>query len=266
MPSKAYKIGKCVLKKINDERTSIMKNRSIETSPQVYARTAGALYLLVILLGAFAEGFVSNSLIVSGDPTTTALNILAAPALWNLGVAANLFVVLCAVPQMWIEYQLLKPVNKNLTLLFLLFNLVSLAVEAVSKLFLLLVMPLLENASYLKSFESAQLQVFANIALKSHDISFNIALVFFGFACLVDGYLIYKSGYFPKLIGVLMQIAGLSYLIACSSALFAPAFANLISPAILLPALVGESSFCLWLLVKGVNVVKWKEKMTCTAV
>ena len=142
------------------------------------------------------------------------------------------------------------------------FNLVSLAVEAISKLFLLVVMPTLGNADYLKAFEPEQLQILANLALKSHGISFNIALVFFGCTCLVNGYLIFRSGYIPKLIGILMQLAGLSYLIACFAALFAPAFADLITPAVLVPALIGESSFCLWLLVKGVNIAKWKERVS----
>jgi hypothetical protein len=78
----------------------------------------------------------------------------------------------------------------------------------------------------------------------------------------VNGYLISRSGYFPKLIGVLMQVAGLSYLIACFAALFAPTLADAISPAILLPPLIGESSFCLWLLLKGVNIAKWKERVS----
>jgi hypothetical protein len=138
---------------------------------------------------------------------------------------------------------------------------VSLAVEAISKLFLLVVMPTLGSADTLKAFDPQQLQILANLALRSHDIAFNIALIFFGFTCLVNGYLIFKSGYLPKFVGMLMQLAGLCYLIACFAALFAPAFADLISPAILLPPLIGESSFCLWLLVKGVNITKWNERI-----
>jgi hypothetical protein len=237
-----------------------MTIQSVETSPQRYARLGGALYLAIILLGIFAEGFVANKLIVSGDAAATAHNILGSPGLWRLSVAGNLVVVLCAVPLLWIEYLLLRPVSKHLVLLAVLFNLVSLAVEAISKLFLLIVMPTLGTAEFLRAFEPQQLQILANLALRSHDIAFNIALIFFGFTCLVYGYLIFKSGYLPKFVGVLMQIAGLSYLIACFAALFAPAFADLITPAILLPPLIGESSFCLWLLVKGVNVAKWEER------
>jgi hypothetical protein len=182
--------------------------------------------------------------------------------LWRLGVAGDLIVVLCAVPLLWIEYLLLRPVSKQLVLLAVLLNLVSLAVEAISKLFLLIVMPTLGNADYLKAFAPQQLQILANLALRSHDIAFNIALIFFGFTCLVNGYLIFKSGYLPRLIGVLMQLAGLSYLVACFAALFAPIVADLIIPAILILPLIGESSFCLWLLVKGVNIAKWKERVS----
>jgi Domain of unknown function (DUF4386) len=139
---------------------------------------------------------------------------------------------------------------------------VSLAVEAISKLFLLGVAPMLGSADYLKGFDPQQLQILANLALSSHDIAFNIALIFFGFTCLVNGYLIFKSGYLPRLVGILMEIAGFSYLIACFAALFAPAFADLITPAILLPPLIGESSLCLWLLIKGVNIARWNERVS----
>jgi hypothetical protein len=239
-----------------------MENHTVENSPQRYARIGGALYLAIIVLGGFAEGFVTSKLIVPGDAATTAHNILASAQLWRLGVAGDLIVVLCAVPLLWIEYLLLRPVSRQLALLAVLFNLVSLAVEAISKLFLLIVMPTLGNADYLKAFEPQQLQILANLALRSHDIAFNIALIFFGFTCLVNGYLIFRSGYLPKLIGVLMQLAGLSYLLACFAALFAPKIADLIIPAILIPPLIGESSFCLWLLVKGVNIAKWKERVS----
>jgi len=196
-----------------------------------------------------------------GDAAATAHNILSSPDLWRLSVAGDLLVALFAVPLLWIEYLLLRPVNKSLVLLAILFNVVSLAVESISKLFLLVVLPILENADYLTAFEPRQLQVLANLALKCHDIAFNIALIFFGFTCLVNGYLILKSSYFPKFIGVLLQLAGFCYLVACFAALFAPALADLLIPAILLPPLIGESAFCLWMLIKGVDIDKWDARM-----
>lgn len=239
-----------------------MTNRTIEAAPQMYAHMGGVLYLAIIALGGLAEGFVMNRLVMPGDAAATAHNIMASPLLWRLGVAGNLIVPLCAVALTWVFYLLLRPVSKRLVLLSVFFNLVSLAVEAVSKLFLLLVEPILRNPGYLKAFEPRQLQVLADLALASHGIAFNIALIFFGCGCLVDGYLIFRSGYLPKAVGILMQLAGLAYLTACLSALFTPAFAELITPAILVLPLVGESSLCLWLLAKGVNIAKWNERIS----
>ena len=237
-------------------------NKAIATSPQVYARTGGALYLAIIVFGAFAEGFVMNKLVAPGDAATTAHNIMASPGLWGFAVAADLIIPVIAVAGVWISYVLLSPVSRSLILLDVFFTLVSLAVEAVSKLFLLLVVPILSTTGYLKAFDPRQLEILANMALRSHDMVFNIALIFFGCACLIEGYLIYKSGYFPKFIGILMQLAGFCYLVACFAALFAPALADLLTPAILLPPLIGESSYCLWLLIKGVNLDKWNERMS----
>lgn len=235
--------------------------RSIENSPQLYARLGGALYLVIILFGFFSEGFVSSKLLVVGDAAASARNILAEPVLWQLSVAVNVLVVLCAVPLLWIEYGLLRPVSKPLVLLSLLFNLISLAVEAVSKVFLLLVMPTLANAGYRHAFGAAQLSGLASLALRSHAIAFNLALLFFGCTCLLNGYLIFKSGYFPKALGLLLQVAGGSYLVGCWAALFAPVLAGRLLPGILLPCLIGESSVCLWLLVKGVNVASWQARI-----
>jgi hypothetical protein len=233
----------------------------IEASPQVYARAGGALYLAIILLGGFSEGYVSSQMLVAGDAAGTAHNIVSAPLLWNLGVGADLIVVILAVPLLWIEYLLLRPVSRQWVLLAVLFNLVSLAVEAISKLFLLAVMPTLVKSGSVHAFSPEQLQALAILALRSHDIAFNIALIFFGGTCIVNGWLIFRSGYLPRFVGVLMQIAGLSYLIACFAALFAPAFADLIIPAILVLPLIGESSMSLWLLIKGVNVARWRERV-----
>ncbi|WP_400193883.1 DUF4386 domain-containing protein [Hymenobacter sp. B81] len=238
-----------------------MTARSIETSPLLYARIGGALYLAIILCGAFAEGFVTGKLVVGGDAAATARNILAAPELWQLGVAGNVLLVLCAVPLLWIEYLLLRPVSRSLVLLAAMLNLVSLAVEAVSKVFMLLVLPTLQSAQHQPSFDPAQLPLLAHFALKAHGISFNVALLFFGLTCLVNGYLIVQSGYIPRWVGRLMQVAGAAYLVACSAALFLPALAGVLLPGILVLPLVGESSFCLWLLIRGVDRTKWQARV-----
>ena len=119
---------------------------------------------------------------------------------------------------------------------------------------------LLGSPDYLKAFEPQQLHALAYVAIKADAYGFGIGLIFFGFACLVLGYLIFRSGYLPKTIGVMMQIAGLCYLTNSFALLLAPTFADRIFPAILVPAFIGELSLCLWLLVKGVNVPKWEKQ------
>ncbi|TGE20415.1 DUF4386 domain-containing protein [Hymenobacter aquaticus] len=236
-----------------------MDSRVLKFSPLPYARLGGALYLVIILCGLFAEGLVMSKL-VGADAAATARNILAAPLLWRVGVAANVLVVLCALPLLWIEYLLLRPVSPRLVLLALILNLASLAVEAVSKVFMLVVEPLLSNAGYQAAFSAPQLTALASLALRLHDISFNVALVFFGFTCVLNGYLLFRSGYFPRLLGVLMQVAGGCYLVACTAALFAPALAQKLLPGILLPCLLGELSMALWLLIKGVDRAQWQAR------
>jgi hypothetical protein len=155
---------------------------------------------------------------------------------------------------------LLKPVSKYLALLAMLFTLIVTAVLIAYKLNLLVALFLLGSADYLKAFEPRQLHALMYIFVKADGYGFGVGLIFFGFACLVLGYLILRSGYLPKILGVLMQVAGLCYLTNSFALLLAPTFADMLFPAILVPAFIGELSLCLWLLVKGVNVPKWEQK------
>ncbi len=237
-----------------------MTDRTVETSPQLYARVGGVLYLIIIVLGIFGEAFVRDRIFVSGDAAATAANLRSLESLWRFGIATELFLLICAIALTLIFYVLLRPISKELALLAVFFNLVSLAVEAVAALDLVAALFPLGNAGYLKAFPPEQLYAMASLAIKSHSYGFGVALIFFGCTCLILGYLIFKSGFLPKALGVLMQIAGLSYLTDSFALILAPTFANRIFPAVLVPAFVGEASLCLWLLVKGVNVEKWEEK------
>jgi hypothetical protein len=237
-----------------------MNNHEVEISPQVYARIGGVLYLIIIVTGIFGEVFVRDALVVSGNATATANNIMASPLLWRLGIAGDLVEHVCDVALMLIFYVLLRPVNRNLALLALLFNLVQTAALVAYKLNLLVPLFLLGKADYLKAFGPQQLHALAYISIKSDGYGFGIGLIYFGFTCLVLGYLIFRSGYLPKVLGVLMQIAGLCYLTNSFALILAPTFADRIFPAVLIPAFIGETSLCLWLIVKGVNVEKWKQR------
>jgi hypothetical protein len=243
-----------------------MTDRTVETSPQLYARIGGLLYLIIIVVGFVGEAFVRDRLIVSGDARATAANIRSMESLWRFHIAAELFLLMCAIALLMVLFVLLRPVSRELILLATFFNLVSIGIEAVITLYLLGALFPLGEAGYLKAFTPDQLYAMTSMSLKSHSYGFGQSLMFFGCFCVVIGYLIYKSGYFPKAIGVLMQIAGLCYLANSFALVLAPTLANRLFPAILLPSFVGEASLCLWLLVKGVNVAKWEEKKSALRV
>jgi len=242
-----------------------MTDRALETSPQVYARIGGVLYLAIIALGLFGEMFVRNTLIVSGDAAATANNIMASELLWRMGISGDLLMHVCDLPLIMILYVLLRPVNRHLALLVVLFDATQTAVLVASKLSLLTPLFLFSGATYLNALEPQQLQALAYLSIKSDSYGFGVGLIFFGCGCLVLGYLIFRSGYLPKIIGILMQIAGLCYLINSFALILAPAFAGMIFPAVLVPAFIGETSLCLWLLVKGVNVPRWNERARAAA-
>jgi len=242
-----------------------MEERPLEMSPQFVARIGGALYLVIIVIGIFGEAFVRSRLVVPGDAAATAANIKAMESLWRFGIAAELSLLICAVALTAVFFVLLRPVSRELALLAVFFNLVSIAVEASSSLYLVEALFPVGNAGYLKAFAPEQLYAMVSLAVSAHSRGFGVSLIFFGCECLVVGYLIWRSGYIPKTVGVLMQIAGFSYLVNSYALILAPAVANRLYPAILLPAFIGEASLCLWLLVKGVNVGKWTQRANAGA-
>jgi len=233
----------------------------VERSPQLYARIAGMLYLAIIVLGIFGEMFVRGSLVATGDSAATVNNIAASPFLWRVGIAGDLLMHVLDVPQIVIFYFLLRPVDESLAMLAAVFNLIQTAVLALNKLNLLVPLFPLEDATHTGAFPLHELQAISHLAIKAHGHGFAIGLLFFGFACLVLGYLLFKSGYFPRTLGVLLQLAGASYLINSFALLLAPSFAQTLFPGILIPALVGEVSLCVWLIAKGVNVQRWEQRV-----
>ncbi len=236
-----------------------LTSQSQEFSPMKYARIGGVIYLVIIMAGIFGEVFVRNALVVSGDAVATANNIMASPLLWRMGIGVDLIMQLCDIPLIMIFYVLLKPVNKNLALLNLLFNLIQTAVLVVNKLNLLIPLFLLGDADYLKAIDPLQLQSLSYMFIKLHGYGFGVGLLFFGFVCLVEGHLIFRSGFFPKALGLLLQVAGVCYLTNSFAMIIAPKLANVLFPYVLMPPLVAELSLALWMVVKGVDVSRWKQ-------
>ena len=237
-----------------------MPDRAVAPTPQLYARIGGSLYLFIILAGGFAEGFVRGKLIVSGNATVTANNIMASQSLWRIAFAGELTVYVCAVALVLILYVLLRLVNRDIALLAAFFNLVSIAIEAINSLLHFAPLLLLGGADYLRAFPPHQLQALALLFLDLHEYGFGISLLIFAFVLLTNGYLIFKSGYLPKTLGVLLTIASLCYVTNSVALFLAPTVEAMIFPGILFPAGIAELSLSLWLIVMGVDVQKWEEK------
>jgi len=210
----------------------------------------------------FGEAFVRGTLIVSGDATATANNILGSETLFRVGLAAEMLTCACDVALAMILYTLLKPTNRSLALLAAFFRLIFVAIYSVSKLFEIAAVVVLGRADYLKVFEPKQLQASAYVLLRVHDYGYGASLLFFGLCSLLFGYLIYKSGYLPRMIGATLIAAGVGYAVYSLAQMVSPAFAaRLLFPWLLLPGFFAELALCVWLIVKGVNLTKWEQRM-----
>ena len=220
------------------------------------AKTAGFLYLIMILAGGFAEAFVREGLTVSGNAIATAHNILASEQLYRFGLVADLVTLTCGTILSLIFYILFKPVNRNLSLLALIFSIVASAVMAVNLLNQLAPLLLLHNTAYLKVFTMEQLQTLSLFFLNLQSQGYNISLLLFAFYFPIIGWLVYQSNFLPRILGVIYTMAGLGYLINSLAWFLFPHLAAYLFPYVLLPAFIGETSMSLWLLIKGVKIQK----------
>jgi hypothetical protein len=230
-----------------------------DLSPRTKARIAGILYLIVIVGGIFAEVVVRGRLVVSGDAVATAHNIVAHTLLYRLGFAVEVFYLLCNVPLTFILYDLFKIVDRKLALVMVLFSAVGTAIEGVSLLAHYAPLVFLGQQSYLSSFTQAQLEAASYLSLRMFEYGFMIALSFFGFFCFTLAYLVFRSTFFPRVIGGLLVIEGGLYLTNSFAHFIAPAIGDRVFP-FLAASGIAEVSFCLWLLIVGVNVQRWREQ------
>ncbi|HSC47977.1 MAG TPA: DUF4386 domain-containing protein [Gammaproteobacteria bacterium] len=236
-----------------------MTARGADFSPQAYARAGGLLYLYIIIAAMFAEAFVRSKLIISGDASTTAANILAHETLFGFGLAADVLNVSVDIGVALILYALLRPVDRNLALLAAWLRVAFDVIYAVCLLFQFVALRILEGGT-VDGFDPHQTQGLVLLAMKLHAAGYLVGLVFFGFGLLVLGYLIWKSDYLPRFIGALLLIAGTGYLINSFARFLAPPVADALFPWSLLPGFIAELALCLWLLIKGVNLAKWQER------
>ena len=240
-------------------REAVLNGWTIEASPRVKARIAGLLYLIVIVGGFFAEVLVRGKLVVHGDPAATAHNIMAHEMLYRWGFVVELFYLVCNVPLALLLYDLFKVVSRMVALLDLGFGLLSTVIEAVSLLGHYAPLLFLNGGHHLNGFTPEQLQAASYVSIQLFEYGFAICLVFFGFDCLAMAYLIIRSTFLPRMIGVLIGIEGVFYLVNSFANFLAPAIADRVFPFLAASA-IAEILLCLWLLVMGVNQERWKEQ------
>jgi len=232
-----------------------MMGRISETSPRLKARITGVFYLLTMLTGIFAQGFVSGRLVVDGDATATATNILTHKSLFQLGFAVYLIEMACQVAITALFYDLLKPAGRSVSLVAAFLGLAGCVIKTVSRLFYIAPLLVLGGAHYLNVFSAGQLQALALLFLKVNDRGAGVALVFFGFYALLTGYLIIRSTFLPRILGVLSVIGGLGWLTFLYPPLGYRLFLYLAAFGLL-----GAGALIVWLLVFGVNEQRWNEQ------
>ncbi len=227
-------------------------------SIQRTARIAGVLYLIITVAAAIAHFYVPSNIIVPGDAAATVNNIMNNEALFRLGgIGSELIVLLSEIVLSVVLYVLLKPVNKTLSLLAAVSRLAMTTIHGLNLINYFFVLLLL-GGSYSTVFAAGQLQALVTLFLDAHSYGFTIGIAFLTIHVFILGYLIFKSGYFPKILGILFIAAAFGYLIDSFALLLSTTYET--TPAyIALTIAISEIAFPVWLLIKGVNVAGWKK-------
>ena len=226
-------------------------NASSVTSIAPQARLAGLAYLIIIIGSLFAQVAVFQPLSGGGSAAGIAQTIAASQPLWRLGVAANLIALIANVPLGVILYGLFKPTQPSLARAALAFILICATIEAVNLMLLYLPLVMGADGALAEAMLEPQRQALTLLAIRLHTVGFAFALLFFAGFCLLTGVMIVRSRAVPRVLGWLLGLAGVCYAVNTLAMIVAPAFWSIISPAVLVPCLVGEAALAIWLLAKG---------------
>jgi hypothetical protein len=227
------------------------------SSPRLLARFIGLFHLIVIVGGVVAQGLISNRLIVFNSAATTATNILANRNLFQIGLTIFLIEMAANVATTTLFYELLRPVSKSVSLLSTGWGLTGCIIKTFARAFYIVPLFVLGGTSALSSFSIEQLQSIALVLLRLNGQGANLALPFFGLEWVLRGYLITRSTYLPRWLGVLSFISGLGWL-----TYFYPPLGSRLFVILALIALLDAAALIFWLLVFGVNEERWKEQAT----
>ncbi len=231
----------------------------MKDAPNKIARFSGFIYLFIAVCGGFAFFAGYENLFVIGDSAATAANIINSEAVFRIGFAGDALTFLSEIVLTILLYHLFTPVNKILSQIAAFARLAMTAMIGMNLLNKLMVLYLLNNADYAAAFTTEQLHVLADFLMTAFGFGSLIWGIFFGLHLLIIGYLIFKSSYFPKLLGILFLFASFGYFLNSFGILLAPqyeAFYNVI----ILATVPAELAFAFWLLIRGINVKQWQQK------
>jgi hypothetical protein len=232
-----------------------MRTRTVEPSLRLRARVAGLLYLIGSVAGVFGILY-GPSLLVPGDAKASASNIVANASLFRLSIVSALLDQMIFILVVLALYQVFKSVNQHMAVLMVIFLLLSVPIAMFNELNNVAVLFLLSGADSLKVFTAAQLHALVHFFLDLHAVGLNIAFLVGSLWFFPMGYLVFKSGFLPKILGVLLLMNGFAYLIDSFAALLFP---NLNVNIVLFTGWV-EVVFALWLVIRGVNVERWEKR------
>lgn len=221
------------------------------------ARTAGALYLIVVATMMFSLAYVPSQINVPGNAPATFNNIVAHESLFRLGIVSGLAGYIAFLLLPLVLYKLLQGVNRNAALLMVAFAVASVPVSFVNMLHKFDVLTLLSGAEYLRVFTTEQLHAQAMLSLDAYNNGILVSKIFWGLWLLPFGYLVFKSGFLPKILGILLMLGCFGYLGDFLARALFPGYAETAIPRfITLPASLGEIGACLWLLIVGIRAPK----------
>lgn len=236
-----------------------MTAASAITSPRKYARVAGALYLLLFFIGPLAFFMGRTSVVVPGDPAATVESLLASETMFRIGMVAETAIVLIEIVVAGILYVLLRPVSRPLSLASAFARFAQAVLQAVNLLTAVPALLLLGGAGYLAAFNPEQLNALVQVFMEMNAFVIFIWGLIFGFHLLLLGYLAYRSGFWPKLLGILLFIGGIGYLLQSYGHLLAPQLDEIMATVVLVLSIPGELAFTIWLLWKGLDAERWQQ-------
>jgi hypothetical protein len=227
-------------------------------SPLVLARTSGILGLIGIAFGAFDIGHIRSALIVADNPSLTVQNILAHETLFRLGFTSHLLELICNVFAEVIGFYLFWRVNLLVAVIALFCGFLGIAVESLDMLNSYVPLKLAAEASAMGAFSPEQLQSLSYFFVQMQDTGLLISFLFYGMDELLTGYLVFRSRFLPRVLGMLGAIAGCCYITHTLLFFAAPSLDARLSPYILYACFPGEALGSLWLATIGLSVAKWR--------